>query len=516
MTGEETVLASGNASWMLISASLVLLMTPALALFYGGMSRQKSVLNMMMMSFGSLGVVSVVYVLWGWSMSYGSQSLGGIVANPLEFFGLRNSVVDDNGNYLAGDAGYANVIDIGFQLTFAVISTALISGALAERVKFGTWLLFSGLWATLCYFPLAHMVWGGGVLAEGEQSFAAWMFGTTGGEATIAPIDFAGGTVVHISAGTAALVLALIVGTRRNFGTAPHRPHSLPLVMLGAALLWFGWFGFNGGSAAAADGLAGLAWLNTTAATAAAMLGWLSVEWLRDGRGTSLGAASGIVAGLVTVTPAAGDLTPVTALLLGVAGGGLACLSVGLKYRFGFDDSLDVVGVHLVAGLWGTVGIGLLATDTGWFTGGGIAGFQLFIVQIVIAVVAMIFAAVVTAVIALALRVTLGWRVDAEAEFNGIDLDQHRESGYDHSGLQLERGPRSEPGAGSRESDPTFTGPVTEVGQAARTEGGVGSVDSTGAVETGESTPAAAPEKVGAGRSGNSRGPRTEEAGDLS
>lgn len=437
MTADQIAATSGHASWMLISASLVLLMTPALALFYGGMSRQKSVLNMMMMSFGTLGVVSVIYVLWGWSMSYGTQSWAGIVANPLEFFGLRNSITDAEGNYLEGASGYANVIDIGFQLTFAVISTALISGALAERVKFSTWLAFTALWSTLVYFPLAHMVWGGGLLAHGETGFAAWIFGVTDGEATIAPIDFAGGTVVHISAGTAALVLALIIGTRRTFPTVASRPHNLPLVMLGAALLWFGWFGFNGGSAFAADGLAGMAWLNTTAATAAAMLGWLATERLRDGHATSLGAASGVVAGLVTITPAAGSLTPLTSLIIGVIGGILACLGVGLKYRFGFDDSLDVVGVHLVAGLWGTVGVGLLATDAGWFTGGGMDGFRLFIIQIVIAVVAMIFAAVITAVIAYLLKATMGWRIDEDKEQHGIDTAEHGESAYDTAGPEI-------------------------------------------------------------------------------
>ena len=437
MTADQIAATSGNASWMLISASLVLLMTPALALFYGGMSRQKSVLNMMMMSFGTLGVVSVVYILWGWSMSYGTQSLAGIVANPFEMFGLRDSITDAQGNYLEGASGYANVIDIGFQLTFAVISTALISGALAERVKFSTWLTFTALWSTFVYFPLAHMVWGGGLLAHNEVGFAAWLFGVADGEAAIAPIDFAGGTVVHISAGTAALVLAVIIGKRSTFPTVAARPHNLPLVMLGAALLWFGWFGFNGGSAFAADGLAGLAWINTTAATAAAMLGWLAVERLRDGHATSLGAASGVVAGLVTITPAAGALTPVTSLILGVIGGGLACLGVGLKYRFGFDDSLDVVGVHLVAGLWGTIGVGLLATDTGWFTGGGTEGFKLFIIQIVIALVAMVFAAVVTGIIAVILKVTMGWRIDGDKEQQGIDTTEHRESAYDTAGPEI-------------------------------------------------------------------------------
>ena len=431
MTPEQVAAQSGNAAWMIMAASLVLLMTPALALFYGGMSRQKSVLNMMMMSFGALGVVSVVYVLWGWSMSYGSQSIAGIFANPFEFFGLRDSILDAEGNYIEGASGYANIIDVGFQMTFAAISVALISGALAERVKFATWLTFVALWVTFVYFPLSHMVWGGGLLSHSDSGLSAMLFGTTGEEATIAPIDFAGGTVVHISAGTAALVLALIIGKRKNFLRSPHRPHNLPLVMLGAALLWFGWFGFNGGSAFAADGLAGLAWLNTAVATGAAMLGWLLVERLRDGHATSLGAASGVVAGLVTITPAAGDMTPVTSIILGAIGGMLGSWGVSLKFKFGYDDTLDVVGVHLVAALWGTIGVGLLATDRGLFTGGGMEGFQLFIIQILIAVVAMILAGVVTAIIAVVLRATMGWRVSEESEFSGIDVGQHGESAYD-------------------------------------------------------------------------------------
>ncbi|MFP7364545.1 ammonium transporter [Corynebacterium callunae] len=437
MTADQIAAASGNSAWMLISASLVLLMTPALAFFYGGMSRQKSVLNMMMMSFGSLGVVTVIYVLWGWSMSYGTETIGGVFANPFQFFGLKDSIVDADGNYIEGISGYANIIDVGFQLTFAVISTALISGALAERVKFSTWLVFSGAWATLVYFPLAHMVWGGGILSHFESGFASWMFGSTDGVSNISPIDFAGGTVVHISAGSAALVLAFIVGKRRNFGKSFARPHNLPMVMLGAALLWFGWFGFNGGSAFGANGVAGLAWLNTTVATAAAMLGWLAVEKLRDGHATSLGAASGVVAGLVAITPAAGALNPLTSIILGVIGGILACLGVGLKYRFGFDDSLDVVGVHLVAGLWGTVGVGLLATDIGLFTGGGSEGFKLFIVQIVIALVAVVFSGALTAIIALVLKATIGWRVDDDKELQGIDTHEHGESAYDTTGPEI-------------------------------------------------------------------------------
>lgn len=440
MTAEHMAAASGNASWILISAALVWLMTPALALFYGGMSSRRSVLNMMMMSFTAIGVVGVVYVLWGWSMSYGTQSWGGVVANPFEFFGLRSSIVDGEGNYIEGAAGYANVIDVCFQLTFAVISTAIISGAIASRVKIGSWMVFAGIWSTLVYFPLAHMVWGGGILGEGENSISAWMFGSENGEALIAPIDFAGGTVVHISAGIAALVLALVIGRREGFPESNSRPHNLPLVMIGAALLWFGWFGFNGGSAFAADGLAGLAWINTTAAAAAAMLGWLFIEKLRDGYATSLGASSGLVAGLVAITPAAGDLTPSTSLILGFIGGVLACYGVSLKYRFNYDDSLDVVGVHLVAGLWGTVGLAFFATDTGVFTGGGVDGWKLLAVQAVSALVALVFAGAVTWVIALGIKYTIGWRVSREEEFEGIDYSVHRETGYDFGGPGLRPG----------------------------------------------------------------------------
>lgn len=434
MTPEEMASATGDSAWMLMSAALVLLMTPALALFYGGMSRQKSAINMMMMSFGTLGLVGVIYVLWGWSMSYGTESVAGWFANPFQFFGLRNSVTDAAGNYLAGANGYANVIDIGFQLTFAVITVAIISGSLANRVKFSTWMIFAGLWVTLAYFPLAHMVWGGGFLSDSADGIAAKLFGTVteDGEkiAAIAPIDFAGGTVVHINAGMAALILALIIGRSRSFMKTETRPHNLPLVMLGAALLWFGWFGFNGGSAFGANGDAGLAWLNTTVATCAAMLGWLLVEQLRDKHVSSLGAASGVVAGLVAVTPAAGNLTPVTAIILGAVGGALAAVGVGLKYRFKFDDSLDVVGVHLVAGLWGTVGIGLLATDDGLLTGGGGDGFKLFIVQVVIAVVALVYTAVVTFLIGMALKKTVGWRISGDDEVAGIDATLHAETAY--------------------------------------------------------------------------------------
>ncbi|WP_166443468.1 ammonium transporter [Tsukamurella sputi] len=419
---------------MLMSAALVLLMTPALAFFYGGLSRQKSVLNMMMMSIGSLGLVSVIYVLWGYSTSFsGEGNYLGLFDNPFKYFGLdqlmetKTSGADTLVVLNAAGSGLPAIVFAGFQLTFAVITVALISGALAERVKFGTWLLFTGIWTTIVYLPLAHMVWGGGLLSAAEGGIAAKLFGTTDGKATVAPIDFAGGTVVHINAGIAGLVLAIIVGKRLGFGKQSYRPHNIPFVMLGAALLWFGWFGFNAGSAGTANATAGLAWVNTTAATAAAMLGWLAVEKFRDGHATTVGAASGVVAGLVAITPACANVTPVGAIILGVVAGIAAAFGVGLKSRFGFDDSLDVVGVHLVAGVIGTVSLGFLAKDTGLFYGGD---YKQLVVQIVIAAVALAFTAILTAVIAFALK-PLGWRIDKESEADGIDNSEHAETAYD-------------------------------------------------------------------------------------
>ncbi|MGB3303488.1 ammonium transporter [Gordonia sp. (in: high G+C Gram-positive bacteria)] len=428
---------AGNTAWVLMSAALVLLMTPALAFFYGGLSRGKSVLNMMMMSFAALGTVTVIYILWGFSMSFGNSltgdgDIGGVFSNPLSLFGSDQltQTRDVNGTtevVVWGSTHIPAIVFLAFQLTFAVITVALISGALAERVKFATWVAFTVLFTTIVYFPLAHMVWGGGLLSNAKDSIASWMFGVADGVAKVAPIDFAGGTVVHINAGIAGLVLALVVGKRRGFGNTAYRPHNIPFVMLGAALLWFGWFGFNAGSALAADGIAGLAWVNTAAATAAAMVGWLIVEWIRDRHPTSVGAASGIVAGLVAVTPACGSITPVGALLLGVVAGILSALAISLKYRFGFDDSLDVVGVHLVSGLWGTIAIGLLAKETGLFYGHDLKQLA---VQTVIAFSALAFTGILTYLIALVLK-PLGWRVDREAELGGIDGAQHAESAYE-------------------------------------------------------------------------------------
>ena len=421
-------LDTGATAWMLMSASLVLLMTPALAFFYGGMSRAKSVLNMMMMSMGVLAVIGVIYPLWGYSMSYGATSVGGLFANPFDGFNLAGLIYGSDGSFLLDDMGVPVIVGVAFQATFAIITVALISGAIADRVKFSTWLVFSAIWATLAYFPMAHMVWGGGLLSHAENGFAAWMFGTTNGEANVAPIDFAGGTVVHINAGVAALVLALVVGKRKGFGKQAFRPHNIPFVMLGAALLWFGWFGFNAGSAFTADGAAGLAWVNTTSATAAAILGWIITEKIRFGHMTALGAASGVVAGLVAITPAAGSVSPLGAIVLGAISGAVCSLAISLKNKYGYDDSLDVVGVHLVGGLIGTVLVGLLATDTGLFYGGGI---KQTIVQIVIAVVALIYAGVITAIIAYVLKATMGWRVSEEDEDRGIDSAEHGESAYD-------------------------------------------------------------------------------------
>lgn len=434
----EGGLSAGDTAWVLTSAALVLFMTPGLAFFYGGLSRQKSVLNMMMMSFGSIGIVSVIYVLWGYSMAFASAHTGesdffGVFDNPFSLFGLSQLTevreIDGVDTFVLGGFGTVPaIVWVAFQLTFAVITVALISGAVAERMKFGTWLVFGGIWVTLVYLPLSHMVWGGGLLSGSEDGIAAKLFGVDDeGAANVSPIDFAGGTVVHINAGMAALVLAILLGKRTGFGKTPYRPHNIPFVMLGAAILWFGWFGFNVGSEGAADMLAGSVWVNTTAATAAAMLAWLLVERIRDGHATSVGAASGIVAGLVAITPACGSLSAIGSLILGAVAGVLSSLAIALKYKFGYDDSLDVVGVHLVAGLWGTIGIGFLATETGLFYGGGV---QQLVVQIVIALVAVVFTAIMTAIIAFIVK-PLGWRVSKEDEDTGIDETEHAETAYE-------------------------------------------------------------------------------------
>ncbi|WP_153397103.1 ammonium transporter [Ornithinicoccus halotolerans] len=399
--------------WMMLCAALVLLMTPGLAFFYGGMARAKAALNMMMMSFVSIGLAGVIWALWGYSMSGGEALLGGLVGNPLADLGMQG---------LAG----GDLIGAGFGATFAILTVALISGAVADRTKFGSWSVFVPVWVTLVYCPLAFMVWGGGLLS------ADGLIGSTVGEA----IDYAGGLVVHINAGVAALVLVYVIGRRAGWARGFHKPHNVPLVMLGAAMLWFGWFGFNGG-AATETGEAGLIWVNTLVAPAAAMLAWMFTERIRDGRPTSVGAASGVVAGLVAITPACANVSPLGAIAIGVLAGVAAALAVGLKWHFGYDDALDVVGVHLVAGLVGTVAIGLFMTPdaagtAGLFYGGGLG--QLW-AQLVATVFTVVFTAVLTLLIALAITKTMGFRVAPEDEERGVDLSEHRESAYELLGL---------------------------------------------------------------------------------
>lgn len=417
---------TGNAAWMLMSASLVFLMTPGVAFFYGGMVRAKAVLNMLMLSVAALAVTGVIWTLWGWSIAYAGSDVGGVFGDPSTGFLLRDTMVlGKDGAFTSAEvanASYPHSIDIAFQVTFAMITVALITGALAERIKVGTWMVFVALWITLDYAPMAHMVWNGGLLsATGAISQAL------GAQAH----DFAGGTVVHINAAVAALVIVMIIGKRKGFGTVPLKPHNVPFVMLGAFLLWFGWFGFNAGSAFGANGTAGYTWVSTTVAASAATLGWAVTERIRTGHYTAVGAASGMVAGLVAITPAADVVSPMWAMVLGVIAGVVCCFAVGAKFKLGLDDSLDVVGVHGVGGLIGTVLVGFFAQGTGLLAGGN--GRQL-LVQIVIALVAILYSGVVTAVIAFALEKTMGWRVTEEEEIAGVDISDQGERAYDFAG----------------------------------------------------------------------------------
>ncbi|WP_249412412.1 ammonium transporter [Micromonospora endophytica] len=386
-------------------------MTPGLALFYGGMTRSKSVLNMMMMSFGAIGLVSLLWVFYGYSIAFGDD-IGGITGD-LSAAGLRGML--ESGT----EGGIPDLLFAGFQLMFAVITVALISGAIADRAKFGPWLLFSGLWATLVYFPVAHWVWGGGWIME------------------LGVLDFAGGTAVHINAGAAALALALVLGKRVGWPKDKFKPHNLPMVLLGAGLLWFGWFGFNAGSAGAANGTAAISLINTQVATAAAVLGWIVVEWLRDGKPTTLGAASGAVAGLVGITPACAFLEPLGAIALGVIAGAVCALAVGLKYKLKYDDSLDVVAVHMIGGIIGSLLIGFLAIEVlagegndGLLYGGGI---DLLGLQTVGVLAVLVYSFVVAYLIGFAIEKTIGFRVSADAEVEGIDNAEHAESAYEFS-----------------------------------------------------------------------------------
>ncbi|AMY18733.1 MULTISPECIES: ammonium transporter [Nocardiaceae] len=430
---------TGDTAWMLTSAAFVLLMVPGLAFFYGGMVRAKSVLNMIMMSVSAMGVVGVLWVLYGYSMVFGEDKAG-IVGDPLQFFGLKGLI---GGTYLAGEDEAGALVDaaiplvgtipatvfVSFQAMFAILTVALISGAVADRLRFGPWMLFAALWATLVYFPVAHWVFS---FDEVTTQTGGWIANK------VEAIDFAGGTAVHINAGAAGLVLALILGKRKGWPKTPFRPHNLPFVMLGAGLLWFGWFGFNAGSAVGSNGIAGATFVTTIAATAAAMLAWLLTERIRDGHATSLGGASGIVAGLVAITPACSSVNILGALVIGVVSGVLCALAVGLKFRFGYDDSLDVVGVHLVGGLVGTILVGFVATEeapagvTGLFYGGGAS--QLW-AQLIGAGAVLLYSLVGTAIVALIVKYTVGLRIDDEGESLGADESEHAETGYDFAAL---------------------------------------------------------------------------------
>ena len=418
---------TGDTAWLLVSSALVLLMTPGLALFYGGMTRSKSVLNMMMMSFSAIALVSVLWVAYGYSLSFhGDVGGAGLIGN-LDAVGLRGLINTVNENVPITTPELAFV---AFQLMFAIISVALISGAVADRAKFGTWLVFAGLWATFVYFPVAHWVFyfGPDLASTTDGGFIADHVGA---------FDFAGGTAVHVNAGAAALALAIVLGRRRGWPKERFKPHNVPMVLLGAGLLWFGWFGFNAGSATAANGLAAQAFLNTQVATAAGLLGWIFVEWVRDKKPTALGAGSGAVAGLVAITPACATITPIGSIVLGLIAGVLCALAVSLKYRFGYDDSLDVVGVHLVGGAVGALLIGLLAnaatlgTDIDGLLYGGDAT-QLGKQATAVGMVA-VYSFVVTLILGFLLEKTIGFRVSAEAEEEGVDTAEHAESAYDFS-----------------------------------------------------------------------------------
>ena len=425
---EEIVLNSGDTAWILASTALVLLMTPGLAFFYGGMVRTKSVLNMMMMSIITVAIVSVLWVIYGFELAFGHKADSPWFGN-ISFSGL-GSQVDDFANN-GGIYPIPVLVFAAFQLMFAIITPALISGAVADRAKFSAWAVFVAIWSTVVYFPVAHWVFAFGNKVGDTITGAGYLAGK-------GVQDFAGGTAVHINAGAAALALAIILGKRHGWRRDPMRPHSLPLVMLGAGLLWFGWFGFNAGSSLAANGIAGLALINTQVATGGAILGWLLVERIRNGHPTSLGAASGAVAGLVAITPACAFVDPWAAVVIGFVAGILCSLAVGLKYIFNIDDSLDVVGVHLVGGIWGSLSLGFFGTAgvnsiglDGLLYGGGT---ELLMKQLLGVGLVFAYSFIATLIIGFAIEKTMGFRIKRENELEGIDLVEHAESAYEFAG----------------------------------------------------------------------------------
>ncbi len=410
-SGEEPGIDTGDTAWVLVSSAFVLLMTaPGLALFYSGLVRRKNVLSTIMQSFAALSIVSIQWVLWGYSLAFGPDRWG--LVGGFELIGL-NGVGQEPGGYAATIPHQAFMV---FQMMFAVITVAIITGAVAERMKFSAFVAFSVLWTTLVYDPLAHWVWGGGWIGK------------------MGALDFAGGTVVHISSGVAALAAAIVAGRRRGYGTDLMLPHNLPLTLIGAGLLWFGWFGFNAGSALGANGLAATAFMVTNTAAAAAALSWIAVEWLHRGKPTLLGLASGIVAGLVAITPAAGFVGPVSSILIGFAAGAVCYLAVALlKPLLGYDDSLDAFGIHGVGGVWGAVATGLFAStaiNAGGADGLFFGGAGLLWKQLIAVGASALYAFVLTLMILKVIDWTIGLRVAEEEEIQGLDITQHSESGY--------------------------------------------------------------------------------------
>ncbi|MEW5813420.1 MAG: ammonium transporter [Actinomycetota bacterium] len=395
--------------WLLASTALVLLMTPGLAIFYGGMVRTTGVLNMIMMSFIAIPLVTVTWLLVGYSFAFSDSRAGGAIGD-LSHLGLSGITPDTVHGQVP------ELLFVTFQLTFAIITAALVSGAIADRAKFAAWVAFVPLWVTVVYSVVAHWVW------APDGWLMRW-----------GVLDYAGGLVVEIVSGASALALALVLGPRIGFKKEAMRPHNLPFVLLGVGLLWFGWFGFNAGSALAADGTAAAIFLNTLVAGCLGMLGWLTVEQLRDGKPTTFGAASGVVAGLVAITPSCGTVTTFGAAVVGVAAGVVCAFAIGLKFRFGYDDSLDVVGVHFVGGVVGVLLIGLLASASmtggasGLFYGGGVAQLGKQAVAVVV-VAGYAFAA--SFVLAKVIDKIIGFRISAEDEVSGVDFSQHAETAY--------------------------------------------------------------------------------------
>jgi ammonium transporter, Amt family len=412
----------GNTAFILIAAALVLLMTPGLAFFYGGLVKAKSVISMMMLSFGAMGLIGVLWVVYGYAIAFpGSEGVLFPWAIDWSAIGLSSVLETPEG------AAYPPLAFVAFQATFAIITVALVSGAIADRAKFGAWLIFAAIWATVVYFPVASWVFNFGLAEDGSFAYGGWITYGMQEFFGVGALDFAGGTAVHINAGAAALALALVLGKRVGFQKGVHVPHNPPFVLLGAGLLWFGWFGFNAGSELAADNAAALAFVNTIAAPAAALLAWLIVEKIKDGKPTSVGAASGAVAGLVAITPACAFLTPIWAIVLGLVAGAVCALAIELKFKLGFDDSLDVVGIHLVGGLIGTLYLGFFANGTGLIYSG--SATQL-LVQAIAAFSVLIYSFVLAWIIGFAIQKTIGFRVKNEDEIAGIDTIVHGEEGY--------------------------------------------------------------------------------------